>query len=363
MTNDGATVVLVTGGRSPVALELVRLFGRAGARVLVAESSGGYLCQASRYVGEYVWVPSPRYRTCEYIDSLLEIILGEQVDLLVPTCEEIFYISKFRERLAARCRVLAPEFGLIKSLHRKDSFLELAGALGLAVPKSGLLGETDRVVLKPVYSRFGGETKIVSKRELDSFRDENRAWVVQEYLEGAEYHSYALTEKGEVLANVVYRSLANEHGTGPSLAFRAVENAAIENWIQRFVKGVGFSGQIAFDFIVDADGEARAIECNPRATSGLHLLAGVEGLYEAFLDGSSVTVRPDSLGSKGLRLPCTLLGKAGDFEDVIFRKDDPWPAFAQVATLAYFAAKALLNRSRLAEAMVDDFRWNGEAIG
>lgn len=363
-------VVLITGGRSPVALEMSRVFARAGDRVIVAESSGGFLCRSSRYVDRFYHVPSSRYRRFDYIDSLVEIVEVEGVDLLVPTCEEIFYISKFKERFAGRCRVLATDFEMIESLHRKDRFVELARELGLRVPRTRAFCSvevdgfeaSELLIVKPVYSRFGGEAFVAQNGEL-VVSGEERDWIVQEYLEGAELHSYAVAVDGRVLADVVYRSLVNEHGTGPSLAFEAVKNSGVEEWVRRFVGGTGFSGQIAFDFIVGADGVAAAIECNPRSTSGLHLLAETEGIYLALSKGIASEGHRGGLKAKGLRLPCLLLGKGGCFSDVIFRRDDPLPVFGQLVTLGYFGLKALLERKSLSEAMVDDFRWNGESIG
>ncbi len=369
MSGSEVQVVLITGGRSPVALEMSRIFGRAGDLVIAAESSGGFLCRSSRYVKKYHNVPSPRYRCRDYLEALLEIISGEGVDLLIPTCEEIFVISKFLKRFPSSCRVLAPAFDLIESLHRKDRFVSLARGMGLAVPvtkafrsvKVDGFEDDQKLVVKPVYSRFGNGAFVVLNGELLVGGDE-RDWVVQEYLEGSEFHSYAVALDGEVLVSVVYRSLATEHGMGPSLAFDAVTNSRVDDWVARFVSEIGFSGQIAFDFIVGSDGMPKAIECNPRTTSGLHLLADTEGIYEALAKGVACQNAEGGKKAKGLRLPCLLLGKGGQFEDVVFRWDDPFPALGQFATLGAFALKALVGRISLAEAMVDDFRWNGESI-
>lgn len=369
MRDSKRQVVLITGGRSPVALEMSRIFGGAGDQVIVAESSGGFLCRTSRYVKKHHKVPSPRYRCRDYVDTLLKIVSEEGVGLLIPTCEEIFVISKFLHRFPSNCRVLAPDFALIESLHRKDSFVALARSMGLSVPETKVFRsvkvdgfqDDQQLVVKPVYSRFGNEAFVSRNGELVVAAEE-REWIVQEYLEGPELHSYAIVREGKVLVNVVYRSLANEHGTGPSLAFEAVTNSRVEDWVARFVGGIGFSGQIAIDFIVDSDGTPKAIECNPRSTSGLHLLADRQGIYEALANGAVCPQAGGELRAKGLRLPCILLGKGGQFKDVVFRWDDPLPVLGQFATLAVFALKAFWKRMSLSEAMVDDFRWNGESI-
>ena len=286
-----------------MALELSRVLGRSGARVIVAESSGGLLCRSSRFVDEFYHVPPPRYRTSEYVDSLLTIIRKEGVDLLIPTCEEIFFISKFKDEMPAGCQVFVPEFEMIENLHRKDRFVALARSLNLAVPHTVLLCEkgeelsdfpdrSDRVVIKPVYSRFGSETRVIRRDDFEAVKTsvfhDNREWIVQEYLAGVEYHAYAVVSDGCVLAIVVYRSLISGRGTGPCLAFEAVVKPEIDEWVRHLVRELGFSGQISFDFIIGEAGVPQAIECNPRATSGLHLLADMDELHKAFLSRKAV---------------------------------------------------------------------------
>lgn len=360
-----------------MALELSRILGRSGARVIVAESSGGLLCRSSRFVNVLYRTPSPRYQTSEYISALLKIIQNETVDLIIPTCEEIFFISKFKDRLADECRVFVPEFEMIETLHRKDRFVDLAQSIGLAVPhtapislKEGQLSELsirgDLVVVKPVHTRFGCETHIIHRNEYQSIKalvaDGSREWLVQEYLAGSEFHAYAVASNGCVLAMVVYRSLSFRRNGGPCLAFEAVAIAEIEEWVRHFVQKFSFSGQIAFDFITGEDGSPCAVECNPRATSGLHLLAELDGISEAFIDEKQLDLGSRKLRSKGLFLPCLFSNKREHFKDVIFSWDDLLPCLAQIMTLSYFAAKAFLNRMSLGEAMVDDIRWDGESI-
>ena len=53
-----------------------------------------------------------------------------------------------------------------------------------------------------------------------------------------------------------------------------------------------FTGQIAFDFIQSHDGQIYALECNPRATSGVHLLASHPKFAEAFLNPNMDCITP-----------------------------------------------------------------------
>src|SRR5512140_1701805 len=97
--------VLLTGGRAPATLELARLFHRSGHRVFVAESLRGHLSAPSRAVNGNFVVPPPRQDTEGFIKALRGIIAAQHIDLLIPTCEEIFYVSKGLHELP--CKVLA----------------------------------------------------------------------------------------------------------------------------------------------------------------------------------------------------------------------------------------------------------------
>src|SRR5690606_21765330 len=74
-------------------------------------------------------------------------------------------------------------------------------------------------------------------------------------------------------------------GQGSSIYFQPVMHAEIERQVASLVKGILYSGQIAFDFIEDAYGKIFVLECNPRATSGVHLLPP-EFDWSGFLNGT-----------------------------------------------------------------------------
>src|SRR5687768_15246342 len=97
--------ILLTGGRAPAALELARVFHAAGHRVLMAESVKHHLSQPSRAIAANFHVPPPRQQTAEYLAALRQIITAHNVDLLIPTCEEIFYVAMGREMLSQHCAV------------------------------------------------------------------------------------------------------------------------------------------------------------------------------------------------------------------------------------------------------------------
>ncbi|WP_163568491.1 glycosyltransferase [Fodinicola feengrottensis] len=130
--------MLITGGRAPVALDLARKFARRGARVVVvAESVSAQLCGRSRAVARTHRVPPPRQRPAAFVAALADIVRREEIDLIVPTCEEIFAVSRGLDALP--CEVLAAPLQVLRRLHSKWEFIEAARALGLPVPATWLI--------------------------------------------------------------------------------------------------------------------------------------------------------------------------------------------------------------------------------
>jgi predicted ATP-grasp superfamily ATP-dependent carboligase len=95
--------------------------------------------------------------------------------------------------------------------------------------------------------------------------------VVQARVAGDVYTSFSIAHRGRPLVTVVYRG-AVMSGTVAVCFERVDGQATIEAWVRQFLAGAGFDGFVSFDFVVDAAGQAWGIECNPRATSGIHFV-------------------------------------------------------------------------------------------
>lgn len=141
----------------------------------------------------------------------------------------------------------------------------------------------EKVVLKPEYSRGGAAIHFLKKSdEVGHIRSagEGNRWVAQRFLPGKVICSFALMHKGEILFNIIYEPLAKLGEV--SVCYKRIRHAASEAWIRSFAQKTSYSGFVSFDFITEypddsraasgAVSESMAIECNPRITSGLHLV-------------------------------------------------------------------------------------------
>lgn len=368
--------ILITGGRAPVALDFARKFKQAGWRVLVAESMPVHLCQNSRAVDDCFTVPSPRFEAEKFISTVCHIIQQENIDLLLPTCEEVFTIGKAYQQLSQYCSVFTEPLERLLPLHSKANFIELARSYYLPVPETTIITQRSEVeqyigqpvVLKPEFSRFATET-VIKPEEYEDIKivdvSKDRHWIAQQFIEGRQICTYSIVHHGEITAHVAYATDITA-GQGATIAFKPVEHPASEQWVEKFVGCYGFTGQIAFDFIETPFGEVFAIECNPRAISGVHLFDW--NLVSAITDKREVFPDWNKRVSVWLAVLCygwqsapslkqwrrTLL----ESQDVIFSWRDPLPFFTQFTMLWHVMKLSHQEKLSLIEGTTHDIEWN-----
>lgn len=287
--------VLITGARAPAALHLGRLFKKSGHTVIMTDSIPYPLSKVSTSTDYFYEIPSPKWNTYESIYALQSIIQNHNVDLLIPTCEEVFYISRHKQELSRFCHVLVDEFHKLSLLHNKWEFIQLVTKLGWQVPATYKTNNEQAVqlmlqqtlpvtyfVLKPIFSRFSDKVLFITKEDVAAgITMGKQNHIIQEFIKGVQHCSYSVVHAGKVLVHSVYKTEFTA-GLGATIAFKHINHPKIDQFVEHIVKELNFSGQIAFDFIITEDGDAIPIECNPRTTSGLHLFD--EEILSAFFD-------------------------------------------------------------------------------
>jgi hypothetical protein len=379
--------VLILGGRAPVALDHARRFAHQGWGVFVADSIPCQISGASRAVQAVLRIASPRHAPARFVADLQRIVSTHAIDTIVPTCEEVFFVSRYRDRLPANVRVLSDDFDKLREVHSKWRFLTMAVDCEAHVPAAALvtsLGEarewagTQGIVLKPEFSRFGVHVRLYPNgipgdaRPLAPLGN----WVVQEYADGQEFCSYSVADKGRLLAHSLYRP-GWRMSISSSFYFEVAHNDAIRTFVERFARKLAFTGQLSFDWVVRTDGRASVLECNPRATSGCHLFSPDDALPSA-LDGTLAhCVEPSSQAPRMIGAVMMTAGLwqgirrrelarwARDYRaavDVIGTAADRGPTFGAISDFVSYARLALAQRRTLREAATHDIEWDGEAL-
>lgn len=391
--------ILITGARSPVSIDLSRRFHAAGHQVFLCDSIRFPIGRFTSQLQSFHQVPSSRHDTAGFILELNRIIDEHQIDFLIPTSEECFYISAHRDKL--HCKCLIESLPLLESLHNKFTFSQTYENEFASTPRTDLIPavsqlhmyipQSENFVFKPVYSRFADSTLIgPSARKLSSLTFEpGQAWVAQEKVSGTEVSSFSLVNQGRLLAHSSYTT-PYRAGQGAGIFFEPHEHFGILNYVEAFLRETNFTGQIGFDFIVDSEDHPWVIECNPRATSGIHLFAPDSRLCEAYLS----MLEPPTVAEESQRdeyadyIPMQsdvrMIGAAMPFwgslqsilrlkprkfirdfrsaRDVLTDDDDRNPLFYFPLTMAELGFNAIRNFHSLQAASTDDMEWNGATL-
>lgn len=360
--------ILLTGARAPVALELARAFHSNGHRVILADCMRMPLARWSNAATKYYRVPSPRFHTAAFAASLQQIIKAEQVTHLIPTCEETFYIAALRDLFS--CKTWTADLACMHSLHHKMEFTKYAAA-DFTFPETVLLTEfsgwqnSEAYVFKPCYSRFAAKTIIGKNISADNFpENEKTNWVAQKRICGKEICVYSVWNNGELKAYAAYHPLYRA-GKGAGIFFEKCTNEQLFRQVAAFGKKINYTGQLSFDVMVDENNIPHVIECNPRGTSGVHLLRG--RLAEAFLqEGECIFPGDTDFALKTvlafLKPGKLFTKKVRRASDAIFSRRDPLPALLQPLAFAEFVARKFRYRTSLLGATTGDIEWNGEPI-
>lgn len=378
--------VLLTGARAPVSLELARHLRHEGCDITLADSVRLPSARWSRAVRRYIRLPRPIDGAREYVDALAEAVRRHRIDLVIPTCEEIYYVARHRERLP--CEVLCADFAQLDALHNKERFPAFVNEhvnSPVLAPRTRRVCaereythvELEQLVFKPVYSRFAAFTEVgPDQPRYEALQREPRAWVEQARIYGVEYSTYSVAREGKLLAHSCYHSKYRvDAGSGVLFSNVSSKKTRIIEFVRAFAEAANFNGQVGFDFIETADA-MYVIECNPRATSGAHLFSFSDGLAGALLGRASalqIASGPDRKLAFAMPLVTEItrgqvrrwpswLRDALRTPDAVFRWDDLVPSFASPLTVAEIVLTAVRRRRKLTEAATYDIEYDGQPL-
>lgn len=386
MINSSPQKILMTAGRSYLTLDLARQLHAAGHQIYVAETSKRHISFYSNSVVKSFVIPSPRFDSKLFIESLIKIITEEKIDLFIPIYEEILHISKEKDKFPKFCQIFCHSFNELHELHNKWLFYSKLKSLGFDTPKTSLITSQNDLektnfsvpfALKACYSRGSiNIKKVYPNKPLPKISIEaHNPWIAQEWLEGDKFCTYSICYNGLIKAHSTYPVKFAIDGNS-CLTFEVVEHEAILKWIEKFVSAINFTGQIGFDFIELPNKKLYAIECNPRATSGLHLFENVDRIDRAFLNSTNTVIYPQkginkqiatgmllygwkSSAYPGNNLPLflkTLLSR----KDVVFSLDDIKPFLAVPCAFAAIWMKSKKKHLSLPATFTYDYEWNGD---
>lgn len=296
--------ILIAGARMTKTLQLARSFHAAGHRVILIDTEKFWLNgnRFSNAVAAFYTVPDPQKDLHGYTSALQAIAKQEQIDLFIPVAIfAVVYPSGMEQHpLTGYCEVFHYDAETTRMLDDKFAFAEKARSLSLSVPKSFKV-TTPEQVLNFDFSREK-HPYILKSIPYDAVRrldltplpcptpeqtaafvnslpiSEDQPWIMQEFISGQEYCTHSTVRNGKSTLYCCCRSSAFQ------VNYENIDQPAIRDWIDRFLAGVGGTGQASFDIIQAEDGTVYPIECNPRTHSAITLFYNHPAVAAAYLD-------------------------------------------------------------------------------
>lgn len=270
--------ILITSPRAPIVLEWIKIAAQNKHQIALCDSLRYPLAKFAPFATTYHRIPAPRLAFDDYCRAMQTLI--DWADMVIPTCEDIFYLAQIPLSAQAQAKCLMPDKTLLFALHHKlHVFDRLPETANIKHPQTRLITQPQdiifderKTILKPVFSRFGRSVvrEVTPKNTQSLTITPDYPWVQQQFITGLGLCNYAICEHGKVLAHAIYRPrylLNNAAAT----YFEPLTDERCERFIHAFAQANRYHGQIAFDFIDDGK-DLWILECNPRATSGLHIL-------------------------------------------------------------------------------------------
>ncbi|KAJ9616969.1 hypothetical protein H2200_000689 [Cladophialophora chaetospira] len=321
--------ILVTGVGMTKGLVLARLFYEAGHNVIGAdfEPDCSLVCgRVSRSLRRFYRLQKPDTRSgaSPYIQSLLEIVSKEKVNLWV-SCSGVASAVEdgmAKEVVEARTSCKAVQFDVktTQLLHEKHSFIKHTKSIGLTVPETHEI--TSRATVERILCMTRPGRKYIMKTigVDDSVRadmtllpkasqietskhiarlkiSEESPWILQEFVRGSEYCTHSLVVKGQVKAFVACPS-AELLMHYKALPFDASLSQAMLNFTKKYASSSGpaFTGHLSFDFMVEKEDALDPnnitlypIECNPRAHTAVALFNNTTTMVDGYLSALDVS--------------------------------------------------------------------------
>jgi len=382
MINKTQKKILLTGARSPCALELARQLHFAGHSVFAADTSTMHVLKFSNSIEKFYTIPSPRFDGKGFIKTLNEIVVKEKIDLMVPVWEEVMYLSLYKDQLPKSCEVFCSPFKLVHELHNKWLFIKLLNALEVKAPRSVLLHTQEDLqdfafeapyILKKCFSRGSRDVFKVMTAEIPKINIEpDNPWIAQEFIKGKNYCSFSVCYQGKLLAHTAYPVQYTIDGSS-CVAFEAIDHPAIADWVISFVKKINYTGQIAFDFIETEERQLYSIECNPRATSGIHLFKLEDRLADAYFHQNTQVIKPNVGNSQQIVAGMLMYGlRSGVIEkklslyikkllttkDVVFSSKDIKPFLFEPLVLTSYWLNSRKSKRSIPALFTYDLEWD-----
>lgn len=321
--------VIVTYGRSLVALMIAQSLGSKGMEVIGCDSVDLTVLSFSKFVSTNCLYAAPDEDEERFIADLVRIARENKPEddrpyILMPAFRDAKIISKHKDRFDGVITVACPDFEIIDQVDHKDAFSRTVKELEIESPKTWLPeNEQDvesaiddiefPVFIKPPNDVGGrGISKVENADELRTAYKElqahykNEQIIIQSLAEGVDYCFCGLFDHGRLVTSMVYHNLQKfPNEAGPGVVRKTVDSAQFDAIAEKLMKPLKWHGVVGIDFMWDEreDSAPMMIEVNPRFWSGLDhsIKSNVDFpwlLFQLFATGKAEDKQDAKIGHK-----------------------------------------------------------------
>jgi carbamoyl-phosphate synthase large subunit len=256
--------ILITGAGGPAAVGVIKsLKGLNTSRHhLVAVDSdplavGLYLCSAHYVI--------PKIDEENYYDELKKVIEKENIDLILPTSDDVIPISMMKKIYFKDINLFMSDYHSIATCHNKMLFYKKCSE-DFRLPYT-----TDKfipVFTKPITGKGSVGIELIDRKE--------EGYIYQDYLPGKEYTIDVLCDMNSNVLSVIPR-VRLQTKAGISTKGRIVRDDFIESECKKICEFLELKGAVCIQMKENEDGDPLFIEINPRFGGGTYFttLAGV----------------------------------------------------------------------------------------
>ncbi|WP_442482047.1 hypothetical protein [Aeoliella sp. SH292] len=311
--------ILMTEGTSLSARQ--SLYALGGQHVIdVIDPNPLCQCRFSKFVRR--WQKSPHFakQPTEFLHFLAGRLREEQYDVVLPTHEQVYLLSKFRDVVGQVSGIALPSFDAMQMMQNKADFTRTLESLELPYPET-IFARTEGdlrgdwkypLYLKLSHSTAGlGVFHITSEQELakriDLLKSEGKLdgdteMLVQQPARGIQATVQAVFDRGQVIG--IHMFDARQLGVGGMSAARTgADHPVVREHIAKLGAHLDWHGAMFVDYFYDYEtARPEYIECNPRVGETVNAWLSGTNVCEQLVRlsaGEPVSVLP--LAAPGVR--------------------------------------------------------------
>jgi predicted ATP-grasp superfamily ATP-dependent carboligase len=277
-------------------------------------------CRFSSYVRRFTKSPSFAQQPGEFLRFVAKLVRERGYDVLLPTHEQVYLLSRFRDAFVPYVGLALPPFAALERMQNKAEFSRLLSELKLPQPDSVIVrsrGELNRPWQFPFYFKLahstagGGVFRIETRGELENRAAELEAnekfgvhgeAVIQQPGRGVLSTVQAVFNQGTLVG--IHSFEARQLGVGGmSTARISADHPLVREHVAQIGNYLDWHGALFIDYFYEREtGRPQYIECNPRIGETVNAMLSGINLPQLLVQVSlGESPPPAPLGRAGVR--------------------------------------------------------------